>query len=193
MNYVDPLGLEDSPLEEFVQPFKDFIENNFTGEVVNKTDSKIYVRTEKSNKKNIDNSVPWDDNLVIVSKPNKDQSTLSESIGRQIPVDGLILPDGSIYKGWSGSKVTVTEKNGTYGVKQSLGTAIINGVLNVGKFLINIFLPSNKKQEYYRHYTKEEVEASPKDDNSIKGWDDSIQINDSGYFRKNTNSEGCTK
>jgi len=52
----------------------------------------------------------------------------------------------------------------------------------------------NKKEEYYRHYTKDQAESSPREENSIKGWDDKIQANKPDYFNQNvTNKEGCTK
>lgn len=116
-----------------IDTLKGWIEDKFTGEVINDTNYYLYVRTEND-------KVPVSSDDLKHFVTIQANSTLVESLdGMRIPIDGIVFPDGSIYKGWSGSKVTVTEKNGNIEVKQSVGTAIVNGIANVGKFVQNIF------------------------------------------------------
>ena len=112
-----------------IDTLKGWIEDKFTGEVINDTNYYLYVRTEND-------KVPVSSDDLKHFVTIQANSTLVESLdGMRIPIDGIVFPDGSIYKGWSGSKVTVTEKNGNIDVKQSVGTAIANGIANIGKFV----------------------------------------------------------
>ncbi len=195
VNYVDYLGLENSTLDVV----KEFIADNFSGEVVNKTKAELYVRIE-NNKFDV-TPVKFDSNFVKQTK-----ETLSASVGKQIPIDGIVLPDGSVYKGWSGSKVTVVQnQDGSYGVNQSFGTVIANSILNIGIAILNAITTitgKNEKYEYYGFTNAKDVANSTKED-GIKGWVRSIRDGDPNYFNQsetntgnsssNSHRRGCTK
>lgn len=177
-----------------IDTLKGWIENTYTSEVINNTDYYLYVRTENDKSLVSNNDLK---NFVITDGNSK----LTESLGGMgIPIDGIVFPDGSIYKGWSGSKVTVTEKNGNIDVKQSVGTAIANGIANIGKFVQNIFLSEDSKKEYYGYYSKEEVSKmeAKHASNSIISWKKQIeQSENADYFNQKSSENyatgGCIK
>ena len=118
VNYVDLLGLESTLKTKIL----DFYENS-PGEIVNKTNYYLFPRADKNNKTT---------ELLNEQFEIKSGETLTRALSRngmttELPLDGLVLPDGSIYKGWSGSKITVTQKSdGSFRVTQSVGTFIMN-------------------------------------------------------------------
>jgi RHS repeat-associated protein len=48
-------------------------------------------------------------------------------------IDGVLAPDGNTYKGYSGSQVTVTEKDGEFSFETTTGTDIMNDLGNFVK------------------------------------------------------------
>ncbi|MBP5603033.1 MAG: RHS repeat-associated core domain-containing protein [Treponema sp.] len=192
VNYVDPLGLETTILQNLKDTLSDFkstIANLlFPGEITNETTYELFPRAE-SNKIT---KYLLGKNFTI--SPNM---SLSEALAnnhdvsyKQIALDGLVLPDKSVYKGWSGSKITVTETKNEAGetsfvVIESFGTKLINGIINFGRDFLNNF--RTEKKERYGYYDPKEVEAMSNNKNGIAGWRKDVPL---GYFNQ---KEGCTK
>ena len=201
VNYVDPLGLETAiskDIKETLSDFKSAIANLlFPGEITNETTYELFPRAE-SNKITAD---LLRKNFIIPQ--NK---TLSEALAntpnvsyKHIALDGLVLPDGSIYKGWAGSKITVTEKNGKFEVKESLLTQIVHKVVNTGRKFLNNFRDESEKKDLYRHYTADEVkDLEKKPSDNISKWEKDVPENYRDQMEAdkeqtvNTN-KGCTK
>ena len=106
----------------------------------------------------------------------------------KMSLDGLVLPDETIYKGWSGSKITVTQKaDGSYRVNQSIGTIIMNSLGNVLIWFENLGVPKNEKKDYYKYYnTEKELQAlESKSRDNASNWKNQLP-ND--YLNQNSNT-----
>jgi RHS repeat-associated protein len=88
------------------------------GKITNNSNETILVKTEHEDEKNCE------------------FITVSPGATYNGDVDGILAPDGNTYKGYSGSQVTVTEKEGQYSFKTTAGTDFMNGAGNVAKNII---------------------------------------------------------
>jgi hypothetical protein len=70
-------------------------------------------------------------------------------------LDGVITPDGKIYKGMGGAKVTKNE-DGSYNIKVTAIGKIVNSVANFIKWIRNISKTPEEKEEYYGMYHKDD-------------------------------------
>ncbi|NLF84094.1 MAG: RHS repeat-associated core domain-containing protein [Candidatus Gastranaerophilales bacterium] len=196
VNYVDPFGLTATAgqnIKETLSDVKSAITNFlFPGEITNNTEHNLFPRAD-SNKIHEDLLK----NGFIIRPGQTLSSALANNPNishKQLVLDGLVLPDGSIYKGWAGSNITVIEKkdaNGkiSYQIIESLGTKIIHKIVNAGRdFLNKHFRSEGKQKDLYKHYSAEEIKdlATKPHDNVFK-WYNDIPLN---YFNQN---EGCSK
>ncbi|MBO7485928.1 MAG: RHS repeat-associated core domain-containing protein [Spirochaetaceae bacterium] len=206
VNYVDLLGL--NPISEFMEGVKIIYENS-PGEIVNKTNYYLFPRADKNNK----TAELLNENFKIKSGETLTGALSRNGMPTELPLDGLVLPDGSIYKGWSGSKITVTQKtDGSFRVTQSVGTFIMNTLGNLGKAFKNaiiIITGSNEaKEEYYGFYTVKKInemedqqkEMGDDGSNSITAWRRKGNVPDDYFSQKDKNTninvfnnKGCTK
>ena len=204
VNYVDLLGLESTLKTKIL----DFYENS-PGEIVNKTNYYLFPRADKNNKTT---------ELLNEQFEIKSGETLTRALSRngmttELPLDGLVLPDGSIYKDWSGSKITVTQKSdGSFRVTQSVGTFIMNTLGNLEKAFKNEIIiitgSTEAKEEYYGYYSvknikkMEDKQEKMGDDgsSSITAWRRKGNVPDDYFSQKDKNTninvfnnKGCTK
>lgn len=205
---------------------KSKVENLFTGEIINETDYYLFPRAENNDitmdmlySQKIDddgNRIRLENSLTIGTK-DSNHNTLTSSIAvfnesqkkagetvipEKFSLDGLVLPDQSVYKGWAGSKITVTPQTNSetgkneFVVTESLGTKMINGVINLGRSFLNNFRTEENQKDLYGYYTASEINTMKEAQiqktgslypHSITAWTTEKNVPENYY------NQGCTK
>ncbi|MBO4439134.1 MAG: RHS repeat-associated core domain-containing protein [Spirochaetaceae bacterium] len=176
VNYKDYLGLF-TIVDEINNALK-----NVPGEViyvakVPNASPYIYLNSESSQtvttKTNSVETASFDNNYLKVYA----NTSLTKS--NNIPLDAVDLPDGAIYKTWSGSKVYVEARsNGTYSIMPSLGTIVMNGLGNVMKTFSNIGIAIDNMVTSIKNNYRSEGEKQPyKEYNELYGYYSANEVN----------------
>ena len=194
VNYVDLLGLELT----FIEQIENYLKQ-FSGEITNKTGYTLFHRVEDNDNGNkILTANDFELHFGIAGYSTLTDALSEYGLSKDFAyLDGLVLPDKSVYKGWTGSKITVVQKkDGSFKVQQSFGTFIVNSICNIGIALSNAKVEitgKGYKKEYYRFYNVDQVNEMEKnqmdvegklDDKSITVWRIEGQNVPNGYYNQ---------